>query len=85
MLDDERVVELIYMILGSTILGLFGFVWRVSHRVSDLRNRIDALQTMHRRDIDEVQKDIDSICSNVDRQREWSTNRMMSIVRDSKS
>tara|TARA_R100001510_G_C7620852_1_gene181793 strand:- start:561 stop:818 length:258 start_codon:yes stop_codon:yes gene_type:complete len=80
--ESERLVELVWTLLGSSVVGLIGFVWKTSHRVSALEKRIDTLNEMTRRDINEVRKDIEVICSNVDKNRDWTTNRMMSIAKD---
>ena len=84
MLEDDKIVELIWMLLGSSILGLVGFVWRISHRVSDLEKVLDSVKEIHRRDMQEVRRDLDVIYSNVDKNREWTTNRMISIAKDLK-
>ena len=84
MLEEAKIVELIWMLLGSAILGLFGFVWRISHRVNDLEKVLDYVKEIHRRDVNELRKDIEVICSNVDKNRDWTTNRMMSIAKDMK-
>lgn len=81
---SEHIMQLMWMLLGSSILGLFGFVWKISHRVSDLEKVVDSLKEIHHRDMAEVRRDIDVIYSNVDKNREWTTNRMMSIAKDIK-
>mgnify|MGYP003118841654 FL=1 len=78
----SNLIDIGFMILGSTILGLFGFVWRISHKVSSIEKSIDTLHQLHSRDTKELRKDIEIICNNVDKNREWSTNRMMSIVKE---
>jgi cystathionine beta-lyase family protein involved in aluminum resistance len=84
MLEDEKIVELIWMLLGSAILGLIGFVWRISHRVADLEKVVDSVKEIHRRDIADIRRELDVIYTNVDKNREWTTNRMMSIAKDLK-
>lgn len=81
---SEHIIQLMWMLLGSSILGLFGFLWRLSHKVSDQEKVIDSLKELHHRDMAEVRRDIDVIYSNVDKNREWTTNRMMSIAKDIK-
>jgi|TARA_R100000458_G_C8019126_1_gene79681 hypothetical protein len=80
--SEEHVVELIYTILGSAIIGLIGFVWKISHRVTTLQGRLESLEASNRRDLAEVRRDIDTIYANVDKNREWTTNRMMSIAKE---
>jgi hypothetical protein len=84
MLGSEHLIEFATALVGSAVFALIGFVWKISHRVTNLENRIDGLADALRRDRENVQKDIDTILANVDKNREWTTNRMMSIVRDSK-
>tara|TARA_B100001093_G_scaffold308352_1_gene294223 strand:+ start:4092 stop:4355 length:264 start_codon:yes stop_codon:yes gene_type:complete len=76
------VIDILMTLASTTILALIGFVWKISHRVSSLEKTIEAFKGIHDRDINEVRKDIDMICSNVDKNRDWTTNRMMSIARD---
>tara|TARA_Y100001937_G_scaffold108757_1_gene152713 strand:- start:90 stop:359 length:270 start_codon:yes stop_codon:yes gene_type:complete len=76
------IIDTALAVLGAAIFGLFGFVWKTSHKVSGLEKNIDALRQMHSRDITETRRDIDMICSNVDKNREWTTNRMMSIAKE---
>ena len=81
---NGHLMDFVMTALGSAVFGLIGFVWKISHKTSILEKQIETLNNIHGRDIIEVKKDIEMICSNVDKHREWSTNRMMSIVRDSK-
>ena len=84
MLNTEHLIEFATALFGSAIFGLIGFVWKISHRVTQIENRIEGIQEVQRRDRADLQKDIDWITDNVDKNREWTTSRMMSIVRDSK-
>ncbi len=77
-----HVVELIFSVLGAALFALVGFVWKISHRISSLEKTIDAMKQVHNRDLKEVKRDIDVIYSNVDKNREWTTNRMMSIAKE---
>jgi preprotein translocase subunit Sss1 len=81
---EEHIVQLIMTVVGSSLLGLIGFVWKISHKVSFLQKEIEAQKELHRRDIQEVRRDIDMIISKVDKQGEWTTNRMMSFAKDLK-
>ena len=75
----------ILMTLGSTtILALVGFVWKISHKVANLEKALESNRQMQNRDINEVKKDIEIIYNNVDKNREWTTNRMMSIAKEMK-
>ena len=35
LITDEKIVELLMMLVGSSLLGLVGFVWKISHKVSE--------------------------------------------------
>jgi hypothetical protein len=84
MLNTEHLIEFATALVGSAVFGLIGFVWRISHRVTQIENRLEGLAEIQKRDRDELQKDVDNILANVDKNREWTTSRMMSIVRDTK-
>ena len=79
---NGHLMDFVMTALGSAVFGLIGFVWKVSHKVSSLEKQLDSQKQMHSRDINEVKKDIDVIYSNVDKNREWTTNRMMSIAKE---
>tara|TARA_B100001093_G_scaffold152768_1_gene145447 strand:- start:295 stop:558 length:264 start_codon:yes stop_codon:yes gene_type:complete len=81
-ITDERIIELLMMLVGSALLGLVGFVWKISHKVSENSKRIDSLSSMQQKDIAQLNRDIDMIISKVDKQGEWATNRMMSIAKE---
>lgn len=68
--------------LGTAVFALIGFVWKTSHKVSVLEKRLESEERMRKRDAQEFRKDIDMIINNVDKNREWTTSRMMSMVRD---
>jgi len=68
----------------TTVLGLVGFVWRISHKVSSLEKSIESVKTISNRDLSEIRKDIEVIYGHVDKNREWTTDRMMSIARNMK-
>ena len=84
MFTEGNVVELISTVLGTAVFALVGFVWKISHRVTELANRLDALERSQRRDMDDVRRDVDTLYSKVDKDREWTTSRMMSIAKDIK-
>ena len=68
--------------LGTAVFALIGFVWKVSHKVSSLEKLISSEREMRQRGEREFRRDIDNIVDNVDKNREWSTNRMMSIAKE---
>ena len=77
-----HLMDFVMTALGSAVFGLIGFVWKVSHKVSVLEKTIETQNRMQSRDVTELRKDIDIIYSNVDKNREWTTNRMMSIAKE---
>ena len=66
----------------AAVFTLIGFVWKISHKVSTLEKRLENERDMRMRDGKEYRRDIDMIINNVDKNREWTTSRMMSMVRD---
>ena len=68
--------------LSTAVFALIGFVWRISHKISALEKQLQHERETRQRDGVEYRRDIDQIIDNVDKNREWSTNRMMSIVKD---
>ena len=81
-ITDERVIELLMSLVGAALLGLIGFVWKISHKVSGLERQLEHQREARNRDYDELRKDIDMIMENVSKNREWTTSRMMSIAKD---
>jgi hypothetical protein len=75
-------MDFVMTALGTAVFTLIGFVWKTSHKVSSLERRLEGEERMRKRDASEFRKDIETIMENVDKNREWSTNRLMSIVRD---
>ena len=79
---NENVVELVFSVLGAAIFALVGFVWKISHKVNTLSSKVESMRGMNDRTCTELRKDIDLIYQNVDKNREWTTNRMMSIAKE---
>ena len=77
-----HLMDFVMTALGTAVFTLIGFVWRISHKVSVLEKRLENERDMRTRDGREYRRDIDMIISNVDKNREWTTSRMMSMVRD---
>lgn len=77
-----HLMDFVMTALGTAVFALIGFVWRISHKVSVLERLISSEREMRQRHEREVQRDIDNIISNVDKNREWSTSRMMSIAKE---
>ena len=84
MFEDQNVVELAWTVVGSAIFALVGFVWKISHRVTALQNQVEAMDRSHRQEVASIRREVDTLLSNVDKNREWTTNRMMSIAKDLK-
>jgi hypothetical protein len=68
--------------LSTAVFALIGFVWKVSHKVSAVEKQLTNEREMRQRDAREFRRDIDLIMSNVDKNREWTTSRMMSIAKE---
>ena len=81
-ITEERIIELLMMLVGSALLGLVGFVWKISHNVSENTKRIEGLVDIQTKDVTQLNRDIDMIISKVDKQGEWATSRMMSIAKE---
>tara|TARA_X000001382_G_C3056152_1_gene142773 strand:+ start:298 stop:561 length:264 start_codon:yes stop_codon:yes gene_type:complete len=68
--------------LGTAVFALIGFVWKISHKMSALEKQLANERELRQRDARDFRRDIDTIVDNVDKNREWSTNRMMSIAKE---
>jgi hypothetical protein len=84
MFDEEKGIELIWTVAGSALLGLAGFVWKISHRTSSLESRLAAMENAHSKEVESLRRDLDTIAKGLDKNREWTTNRMMSIAKEMK-
>ena len=65
LIDPEAVIT-------ALLFGLVGFVWNISHKVTQLSTKIDDL----RKDVDRQREDIHKLEEQVDRltEKHWSTN-----------
>ena len=75
-------MDFVMTALGTAVFTLIGFVWKISHKVSTLERTISSEREMRQRNERELRREIDTIIDNVDKNREWSTNRMMSIAKE---
>ena len=75
-------MDFIMTALGTAVFALIGFVWRISHKVTENQKRTEEIQRQINREHSQTQRDIDMIISKVDKQGEWTTNRMMSIAKE---
>ena len=75
-------MDFVMTALGTAVFTLIGFVWKISHKVSTLERIISSEREMRQRNERELRREIDNIIDNVDKNREWSTNRMMSIAKE---
>jgi len=75
-------MDFVMTALGTAVFTLIGFVWKISHKVSSLEKQVAGERELRQRDGREFRRDIDNIVDNVDKNREWSTNRMMSIAKE---
>lgn len=82
---DPSLANILLGLSSSAVLSLIGFVWKISHKVSAAEKEIQAMERRHSSELKTIHKDIEIIYSNVDKNREWTTNRMMSIAKDLKT
>lgn len=78
----DHLVGLGFSVVSAGLFALIGFVWRTSHKVGQLEKQLANERELRQRDAREFRRDIDNIIDNVDKNREWSTNRLMSIAKD---
>ncbi len=78
----DHLVGLGFSIVSASLFALIGFVWRTSHKVSQLEKQVAGERELRQRDARDFRREIDNIIDNVDKNREWSTNRMMSIAKE---
>ena len=79
---SDHLIGLGFSVVSAGLFGLIGFVWRTGHKVSQLEKQLVNERELRQRDAREFRKDIDIIINNVDKNREWTTSRMMSIAKD---
>jgi len=77
-----HLMDFVMTALGTAVFTLIGFVWKISHKVSSLEKQVANERDMRQRDARDFRREIDNIIDNVDKNREWSTNRMMSIAKE---
>ncbi len=77
-----HLMDFVMTLLGTAVFALIGFVWRISHKVAENHKRTEELQRLITQENTRLTRDIDMIMSKVDKHGEWTTNRMMSIVKD---
>ena len=79
---SNHFMDFVMTALGTAVFTLIGFVWKISHKVSTLERTVSSEREMRQRTERELRREIDTIIDNVDKNREWSTNRMMSIAKE---
>lgn len=79
---NGHLMDFVMTLLGTAVFALIGFVWRISHKVADNTKRSEELHRLINQENVRLTRDIDMIMSKVDKHGEWTTNRMMSIVKD---
>tara|TARA_R100001591_G_scaffold117425_1_gene136844 strand:+ start:46 stop:309 length:264 start_codon:yes stop_codon:yes gene_type:complete len=77
-----HIMDFVMTALGTAVFALIGFVWRISHKVSSLEKQLQHEKEARQRDANGFRREIDNIIDNVDKNREWSTSRMMSIAKE---
>ena len=81
---SDRFIELAFTVSGTAIFALIGFVWKISHKVSELTKTVESMEKAQRRNYEDNRRDIDMLMNKMERNGEWVTNRMMSIAKDIK-
>ena len=75
---EKNFFELALAGIGSAVLGVFGFFWKMSHRVSANEREVENLRATAQRDYEQLRKDVDYILSKVDN----ADSRILSIVKN---
>ena len=75
-----HLLDIVMTLLGSAILGLIGFVWKISHKVADLAKQLDGVREVNRSDMSQTRRDLDYLISKVDNHND----KMYSIVKNLK-
>jgi hypothetical protein len=78
----DHLIGLGFSVVSAGLFTLIGFVWKTSHKVGQLEKQLNHQKEIASRDAREFRRDIDNIIDNVDKNREWSTSRLMSIAKD---
>tara|TARA_R100000742_G_C4279664_1_gene105128 strand:- start:10577 stop:10837 length:261 start_codon:yes stop_codon:yes gene_type:complete len=79
---EGHLIDIAMSVVGTALFALIGFVWKISHKVTELQKRLDNTVQLNQKDINQLNKDIDMVMSKVDKHGEWTTNRMMSIAKE---
>ena len=77
-----HLMDFVMTLLGTAVFALIGFVWRISHKVTENQKRIDEVLRSTIKDNAQVNRDIDMLMGKVYKHGEWTTNRLMSIAKD---
>ena len=77
---ESHIVEFAMTAIGSAVFGLVGFVWRISHKMSETEKKMEALRELHNADMRQTKRDIDYIMGKVDKHGD----KMYCIVRNMK-
>jgi len=75
---EKNILELALGLAGGVVLAVFGFFFRMSHRVSSNEKEVVHLKEATSRDFKELRRDVDYILNKVD----TADNRLHSIVKN---
>jgi len=75
---EGHIIEWFVSGVGLAVVSLIGFVWRISHKVSELEKRMQGHTELRNSDMSQVHKDIDYVISKVEKNED----KMYSIVRN---
>ena len=77
---ENTFIDIAVSIVGAAVMALIGFVWRISHKASDIEKRVENVRELHINDMRQAQKDIDYLINKVDK----NNDKMYSIVKNLK-
>tara|TARA_R100001463_G_scaffold29034_4_gene66274 strand:+ start:168 stop:434 length:267 start_codon:yes stop_codon:yes gene_type:complete len=63
---EKNLFEVALAAMGSAVLGVFGFFWKISHRVSANEKEVQNIRESASRDYKQLRRDVDYILSKVD-------------------
>ena len=79
---ETKIIEYAVSAIGAAIFALIGFVWKISHRTTILENRLENMERTTMRNQEEIRRELQAISAGLDKNREWTTNRMLSMAKD---
>ena len=75
---ERNILEIGLALVASTFLAVFGFFWKMSHRVTAAEKEVEHLKQATSRDYKQLRRDVDYILNKVD----TADDRLHSIVKN---